>query len=138
MKHLISEHQLEWFGRVSLFIIFFWFGILKVLTISPADQLVDALRELTIPFLSFDQFFPILGGIESLIGILFLIPRASKIVIVILLAHMATTLLPLAMLPSISWAGFMVPTLVGQYIIKNLALIALALLVTLHHDTKTA
>lgn len=39
---------------------------------------------------------------------------------------MIATILPLILLPSIAWSGFLVPTLEGQYIIKNLAIMALA------------
>jgi uncharacterized membrane protein YkgB len=39
---------------------------------------------------------------------------------------MITTLLPLIFLPEASWSGFLVPTLTGQYIIKNIVIVALA------------
>jgi hypothetical protein len=32
------------------------------------------------------------------------------------------------MLPDIAWDGFLVPSLIGQYIIKNLALLSLGLI----------
>ena len=132
MLDSITDRQLDWFGRATLFIIFFWFGILKVAMLSPADQLVESLQSVAIPFMDFAQFFPLLGLAEMVIGALFLFPRASRIVIVLLLAHIAATFLPLLMLPAVSWQSFLVPTLIGQYIIKNLALVALALLVTEH------
>ena len=43
--------------------------------------------------------------------------------------QMAGTFLPLILLPEITWRSFMVPTLEGQYIIKNLVLIAAAIVV---------
>jgi uncharacterized membrane protein YkgB len=40
--------------------------------------------------------------------------------------------LPLFLLPQITWHKFLVPTLEGQYIIKNLAIISLALVIGAH------
>jgi uncharacterized membrane protein YkgB len=113
-------------ARVGLFIIFFWFGFLKILGLSPADQLVQNLFEHTVPFMSFSTFLVLFGLFEMLIGVLFLIKGAERLVIPLLFIHMITTFLPLFVLPQDTWSGFLVPTLEGQYIIKNLALIAAA------------
>jgi len=68
-----------------------------------------------------------------------LIPKMARIAVVILLIHMAMTLLPLVLLPDISWSGLLIPTLEGQYIIKNVALIALGLGVVAHfHESSHA
>jgi uncharacterized membrane protein YkgB len=40
---------------------------------------------------------------------------------------MVTTFMPLFLIPQETWAGFFVPTLEGQYIIKNFVLIAAAI-----------
>ena len=40
---------------------------------------------------------------------------------------MTTTILPLFLLTTVTWSGFMVPTLEGQYIIKNILIIAAAI-----------
>ena len=37
-----------WFGRLSMFLIFFWFGALKVFGISPAEELVMHLYDKTL------------------------------------------------------------------------------------------
>ncbi|MEP7127332.1 MAG: hypothetical protein ABI729_00635, partial [Chitinophagales bacterium] len=41
--------------------------------------------------------------------------------------HMITTFGPLILLPEYTWKAFLVPTLAGHYIIKNLILIALGI-----------
>ncbi|NBS68594.1 hypothetical protein EBT31_06720 [bacterium] len=110
--------------RIAIFIVFFWFGILKVLSLSPAEALVQNLFEQTIPFMEFPTFLILFGALEMLIGILFLIPKATRIVIPLLGLHMATTALPLIILPEVSWSAPFVPTLVGQYIVKNVVIIA--------------
>lgn len=114
-------------ARFGLFLVFFWFGILKVLGHSPAGPLVEALFHQTITFMSFGTFYLLFGFFEMLIGILFLIKGAERVVMPLLLFHMVTTVMPLFVLPEASWQGFMVPTLVGQYIIKNVVIIACAM-----------
>lgn len=118
-----------WFGRFALFLVYFWFGILKVFDLSPATPLVNALQEQTIPFMQASQFIFLFGIFEVLIGIGFLIPKLTKIVFYIFLFHMVTTIMPLFMLSQIVWVGPFIPTLEGQYIIKNIVLIALALFI---------
>ena len=116
------------FSRISLFIIFFWFGFLKIINASPANPLVQGLLEKTLPFIGFDQFIVFFGILEMIIGITFLIPKAEKLMLILLLPHMATTFMPLFLLPSVTWQNFLVPTLEGQYIIKNLLIISLAVI----------
>jgi len=120
------------FSRVAFFVIFFWFGILKVFDLSPASPLVKALFETTMPFMPFSTFMALFGLFECMIGVLFIIPRLERVVLPLLLVHMITTGLPLILLPQVTWSGFLIPTLEGQYIIKNLALIAAAMGVMAH------
>lgn len=119
-------------ARFGLFVVFFWFGILKVLELSPASGVVQRLFESTVPFMAFDTFLILFGLFECLIGILFLIKGAERTVIPLLFIHMITTFGPLVMLPGETWTSFMVPTLEGQYIIKNLVIIATAIGVASH------
>ena len=113
-------------ARIGLFVVFFWFGILKVIGLSPATQVVENLFQKTIPFMSFSTFIVLFGLLEVLIGILFLVKGAERVVIPVLFLHMATTFMPLFFLPQETWSGLLVPTLEGQYIIKNLVVIAAA------------
>lgn len=114
-------------ARFGLFVVFFWFGALKVVGLSPASGLVQALFEQTIPWMSFSTFIMLFGLFECLIGVLFLIRGFERVVIILLFLHMVTTFMPLILLPQVTWSGFMTPTLEGQYIIKNLLIIAAAL-----------
>ncbi len=119
-------------ARIALFIVFFWFGFLKLLGLSPAGQLVHDLYNQTISFMAFDTFYFLFALLECVIGILFLIRGVERIVIPLLFFHMITTFMPLFMLPEDSWQSFMVPTLAGQYIIKNLLIIAVAIGIAAH------
>ena len=126
-----QEHAVQ-MARVSLFIIYFWFGLLKVIGLSPASTLVQQLFERTVPFMTFPTFIVLFGLFEMLIGVLFIVPKAERIVLPLLGLHMITTLMPLILLPTVTWSQFLVPTLEGQYIIKNLALISCAMAVAAH------
>ena len=127
-------------ARIGIFVVFFWFGLLKVIGLSPASGLVQRLFEQTIPFVPFSSFLIFFGLFEMLIGILFLIKGAERIVLPLLLIHMITTFGPLVLLPQETWQRFLVPTLEGQYIIKNLVIIACAMGIasTLHPIKETS
>ena len=137
--HNIDLKLIHFFRRVSmpvarfgLFVVFFWFGLLKVIGLSPASGVVQRLFEQTIPFMSFNTFLIGFGVFECLIGIFFLIRGLERLVIPLLFIHMITTFGPLFFLPSETWTGFLVPTLEGQYIIKNLVIIAAAIGIAAH------
>lgn len=120
-------------AHVSLFIVFFWFGSLKLFGVSPANDLVRSLLEI-IPVMNlwpFESFIIVLGLVEMLIGVLFLFSKTTRLAIIILIPHMITTMLPLIFLPAMVWQAPLVPTLAGQYIIKNIVVVALALSVVL-------
>lgn len=113
-------------ARISLFVIYFWFGSLKLIDVSPANPLVESLLNKTLPFVRFNQFIIFLGVWEMIIGIVFLIPKLERTAIVLLIPHMIITFMPLVLLPGIAWKGFLTPTLEGQYMIKNILIVALA------------
>ncbi len=125
---------IDWFkrfyvpiARVAIFVVYFYFGILKVLDLSPASPLAIALTEKTIGIQYFDAAFMVLAIVECIIGILFLIPRATRVVVPLLLVHLAVVCSPLILVPDMAWDGFLVPSLEGQYILKNIAIVALAI-----------
>ncbi|MEN9912857.1 MAG: hypothetical protein RLY66_265 [Candidatus Parcubacteria bacterium] len=119
-------------ARIGLFTVFFWFGLLKVIDLSPASPLVQNLFEHTISFMPFGTFMVLFGLFECLIGILFLVRGAERVVIPLLFLHMITTIMPLFVIPAATWSGFMIPTLEGQYIIKNILIIAAAIGIASH------
>ena len=122
----LIKNNYVWFARITFFIIYFWFGILKIFDTSPANPLVAALQEKTLTFLTFEQFIVMFSIYEMVIGILFLVPKLTKVAFILFILHMGMTMMPLVLLPEVSWQGFLIPTLEGQYMIKNLVLIALA------------
>ncbi len=116
--------------KFSIFLVYFYFGFLKFINKSPAEPLIEALFHKTLAkFISFSDFYPFFALFEMLIGILFLIRGLERIAILFLFLHLLMTFLPLLLLPQITWQSFFVPTLQGQYIIKNVLLIALAIVI---------
>ena len=118
--------------RLSLGVVFFWFGILKFFPgMSPADDLASR----TISQLSFGLIpptisVPALATWEVLIGLGLITGLFMRATIALLLVQMLGTLSPLALFPGETWRVFPIsPTLEGQYIIKNLVLISSALVI---------
>jgi uncharacterized membrane protein YphA (DoxX/SURF4 family) len=114
-------------ARFSIFLIFFWFGIIKLLGLSPASPLAEALTAQTIGMQHFNTLFILLSLMECVIGILFLFPKMTRIVIPLLLVHMVLVCSPLVILPAYVWQQPFVPTLEGQYILKNAVVVAVAI-----------
>lgn len=122
-------------ARLSLCVVFFWFGVLKVVGASPANQLVADLFNASMPSfvsMSVDQFIFCLGLYEMAIGIAFLVPRLERLAILLLLPHLFVTAAPLWLLKPMTWQSAFIPTLEGQYIIKNLLIIATAVGIAAH------
>lgn len=117
--------------RISLFIIFFWFGILKPLGFSAAEALV--LKTVSwMPLLLPEQWLSVIGWWEVIIGVCFLFQRTTRVAIALLFLQMTGTFMPLFILPEITFqpGGIpFLPTLEGQYIIKNIIIISAALLI---------
>lgn len=131
--HAIDLKIIEFFkrtalplARIAFFIVFFWFGFIKLLGLSPASPLAAALTERTVGPALFDPLFMLLAFIECLIGLLFLIPKAVRIVIPLLFLHMIIVCAPLVLVADMTWSAPFIPSLEGQYIIKNVIIVALA------------
>lgn len=112
--------------RISLAVIFIWFGSLKVAGISPANELVTR----TVYWFPPEIFIPILGIWEMLIGVCLLYRPLIRASLFLLFLQMPGTMLPLFLLPDICFTS--IPfglTIEGQYIVKNLVLIGAAIVI---------
>ncbi len=118
-------------ARISLFIIFFWFGILKPLGVSAAGPMVIKTVD-WMPLLTPEQWLAVIGWWEVLIGVFFLFRKTTRLAIALLLLQMTGTFMPLFILPEITFqeGGIpFLPTIEGQYIIKNIIIISAALVI---------
>ncbi len=112
--------------RYSLAITFFWFGYLKVIDASPAQELVAK----TAFWFDADIFIVVLGVWEMLIGLFLCFKPLLRIAILLLFLQMPGTFLPLILFPEVCFENFPLElTMEGQYIIKNLILISAAIVV---------
>jgi uncharacterized membrane protein YphA (DoxX/SURF4 family) len=118
--------------RVALGVIFFWFGVLKFFpNLSPAETLAArTIQQLSFGVIQPAVSLPVLATWESVIGIGLILNRGMRMILLLLVVHMAGTFTPLLFFPGETFTSFpLVPTLEGQYIIKNLVLIAAAIVV---------
>jgi uncharacterized membrane protein YkgB len=122
----MEKHGMEML-RISLAIVFIWFGVLKIFGISPAHELVEK----TVFWFPEQYFVPFLGFWEAAMGLGLLIKRLIPYTILPLLFHMVCTFLPFFIVPDVCFDAVpYAPSLVGQYIIKNLVLISAVLYVS--------
>ena len=126
--------------RISLAIIFIWFGVLKPLGLSPAEGLLKQTVS-WLPLGKPDTWLNIIGFWEILIGLFFLFKKTYRIAITLLFSQMIGTFMPLVFLPEITFQNGnpLLLTMEGQYIIKNILIISAALVLggDLDHKKKS-
>lgn len=118
------------FLRIALGIIFFWFGVLKFFpNLSSAENLAArTIQNLTFGSMPEKTSILILASWECLIGIGCILGKFMRVTLLLLFLQMIGTLMPLFMFPELTFSSIpFVPTLEGQYIIKNIVIIASAI-----------
>ena len=118
--------------RIALGIIFFWFGVLKFFHgISPAEVLATrTITKLTFGLIPASISVYILATWETLIGIGLLTGFLLDFTLLLLYFQMAGTFLPMLFFPQEIFShSIFVPTMEGQYIIKNLVLISAGIVI---------
>ena len=129
----LDRQLIDWMGenglravRLAIGIVFVWFGGLKILGVSPAAPLVAE----AVFFLPAAIFVPVLGVWEVLIGLCLLYRPLTRLGLLLLALQLPGTFLPLVLLPAVVYVTFPYAlTVEGQYIIKNLVIIAAALVI---------
>jgi len=113
--------------RVTLAVVFIWFGALKVAGQSPVADLVAD----TVYWLPADPFVRALGVWEVVVGIGLLVPVALRLTLLLFWAQMAGTFLVLIVHPGQAFqdGNPLLLTVLGEFVIKNLVLIAAGVVV---------
>ena len=113
--------------RISLGIVFVWFGLLKVVGISPVFDLASQV----VYWLPPELFVPLLGIWEIAIGVGLLLGKALRVILSLLFLQLAGTFLILITWPETAFQGGnpLFLTTEGEFVIKNLVLIAAGLAV---------
>lgn len=112
--------------RISISVIFIWFGLLKPLGMSPEEELIRN----TVYWLPVNYVLPFLGIWEVAIGAMLLLGRFTRFALLLLFLQLPGTMLPLFLLPDVCFTR--IPfglTLEGQYIVKNIFLISAAFVI---------
>jgi len=118
--------------RVALGVVFLWFGVLKFFPgVSPAETLAArTIEQLTFGAIRPNVSLPVLAGWESLIGVGLILNVWMRGILLLLAIQMLGTFTPLILFPTETFSVWpFVPTLEGQYIIKNIVLIGAAMVV---------
>ncbi len=113
--------------RLSLGIVFVWFGLLKVMGVSPVFDLASNI----VYWLPSELFVPLLGIWEMAIGVGLVSGKALRVILSLLFLQLAGTFLVLIILPEAAFQGGnpLFLTTEGEFVIKNLVLIAAGLAV---------
>jgi uncharacterized membrane protein YkgB len=138
MKMMLKHIRKNNFLTLSIGIVYIWFGTLKFFPdLSPAEGLAtDTIQELTFGSLPDHVSIVLLALLEVMIGCSFLLNVYRKQIAVVALGHLACTFAPFFFFGEVSFKGNpLLLTLIGQYIIKNLVLIA-ALFTIIKMDKK--
>ncbi|MFE9660784.1 MULTISPECIES: DoxX family protein [unclassified Streptomyces] len=118
--------------RISVGVVFLWFGALKLFpNTSPAEGVaVRATTKLTFGLLPQDFIVPLLALLETAIGIGLVTGLLLRLTLVVFFGHMAGVFSALFLLHDEMWRdGLPIPTMEGQYILKNVVLVAACLIV---------
>ncbi|HEV7350033.1 DoxX family protein [Telluribacter sp.] len=118
--------------RISLGVLFLWFGLLKFFPgLSPAEMLAGrTIHVLTLGRVEPEISMPLLAIWEGLIGLGLIFNYQIRITLLLLYFQMIGTFLPIIFFNNETWtSNVLVPTLLGQYIIKNIILISAAIVI---------
>ena len=113
--------------RICLGIVFVWFGVLKVIGQSPVAELVGK----TVYWVTPGVFVPFLGAWEMVVGLGLLFAVALRLTLFLFWLQLAGTFLVLVLRPDVAFQGLnpFLLTTEGEFVIKNLVLIAAGLVV---------
>jgi uncharacterized membrane protein YkgB len=113
--------------RLALAVVFIWFGALKVIGRTPVTELVGT----TVYWVPPEFFVPFLGVWEILVGLGLLFKYALRLTLLFFWMQLAGTFLVLLLQPDIAFQGGnpLFLTVEGEFVIKNLVLIAAGLVV---------
>lgn len=135
----IDEMLTDWMAahgvtllRISVGIVFFWFGALKFFpNLSPAEVLATrTIETLTFGIIKPNISLPVLAIWEVLIGLGLLTGKFMRVTLLLLFVQMMGTVTPLVLFPNEVFTVFPIGlTLEGQYIIKNLVLISAGIVI---------
>ncbi|MEU4745256.1 DoxX family membrane protein [Actinosynnema sp. NPDC023658] len=111
--------------RISIAVVFVWFGLLKVTGSSPVAALVSA----AVPWVDPGFLVPALGWFEVGLGVVLLLGRLPRLTLVAVVAHLVGTFVVFVQAPALVITGGnpLLLTANGEFVVKNTVLICAAL-----------
>lgn len=123
-ENYLTEAKISFVLKLSLAIVFIWFGMLKVAHVSPVIPFLQN----SYTFLAQSPFFELLGLAEIAIGVGLIVDRLAKFAAILMVFHLLGTLSVVFIAPKMIFgASFPLLTLEGEFLAKNLVLITAAL-----------
>lgn len=113
--------------RISLGVVFVWFGALKVADVSPVSDLVAR----TVYWFDPDVIVPALGVLEISVGMMLVLNRMLRVALLLFAAQMVGTFLVFIVLPDVAFrdGNPLLLTVEGEFVIKNLVLLTAGMVV---------
>ncbi|MFT5165180.1 MAG: putative membrane protein YkgB [Saprospiraceae bacterium] len=117
---------------ISIGLIYFYFGLLKFFpSISPAESIgISTVCKLCFGLLSPKVSIFLLALLEVSIGICLITRIYLKVAVTIAIIHLTMTFTPFLLFPEQAFQGSLIsPSLLGQYIFKNIIIISALLVI---------
>ena len=113
--------------RIALGVVFFWFGSLKILGVSPVTAIVAS----TYSLFPTQSFILTLGFLEAAIGLGLMFKLFLRPTLFLLWLQMAGTFLSFALAPSLFFfqGNPLFLTVEGEFVLKNIVLIAASIVI---------
>lgn len=113
--------------RISVGIVFLWFGLLKILNVSPIAYMIEK----SYPFLPFPAAIVVLGVFEFLIGLGLVFKKYVRLVVILLWLQMLGVLGSVVFAPSLFFVGknLFLLTIEGEFVVKNIIVIAASMVI---------
>lgn len=113
--------------RISLGVVFIWFGALKLLDVSPVSGLVAR----TVYWFDPDIVVPALGVFEIAVGSMLVLNKLLRVALALFAGQMVGTFLVFAVLPNVAFrdGNPLMLTVEGEFVVKNLVLLTAGMVV---------
>ncbi|MEJ1223806.1 doxx family protein [Sediminicola sp. 1XM1-17] len=124
--HITNKISKEQILAISIGMVYIWFGSLKFFSaLSPAEDLaIHTIARITHNLVPSSIAIFALAFWEVLIGLLLISNLYRRTIISMALIHMGMTFTPFLFFPELTFNNsIFVPTLLGQYIVKNIVII---------------
>lgn len=133
IKSIITSKENQYtFLIFSISFVFVFFGLLKVLNISPVREVVEQ------SFVIFenDLMFFMLGFVEILLGIGIWIKAIRMYVSIIMILHLLGTIFTAILNPGLTFDPVTIVTVHGEFVAKNIVFIAVASYIAVHEHER--